>query len=141
MTMRLLNITDPRDNLEKARLTELMRFARKNNVGEIKDGMPALVVRKILRSKNITHIAVPNRILGSPELAQREAKIGQPSSPDAKAVPTVDAADDLARQYQAQAKKPVADMGMNELRAECKERGVKMDRTDNMAKLRVKLGG
>lgn len=51
----------------------------------------------------------------------------------------VDALEDLKRQYQLQVvqEKPQT---MTDLRQECKRRGIKMARTDNMQTLRAKLG-
>ena len=67
----------------------------------------------------------------------------------------INADDDLMRQWMAQHqtvsedqptnspadRKPVEKMGINELRAECKSRGIKLSRRDNMKSLKDKLLG
>lgn len=130
--MILNKIEDPRDNLEKARRPELFAFAQANRVPEIvTEDMPAVVMRTILRNKGLSRISIPRRPLGLPVQAQME--------PGQK-VQEVDAAADLARQWQAESK-PVSEMGITDLRKACKERGIKMERRDNMQTLRAKLNG
>lgn len=137
MLDRLLRVDDPRDNLEKARLGELEKFARANNV-EFKQGLPAMVLRKILRSKGLVTIAIPPRVLGQYQPNPGEAITSAPIT-SGQGIET-DAAADLAKQHAAQ-EKPVDQMTITELRQACKKRGIKMARTDNMAALRTKLEG
>ncbi len=62
--MQLLTTQDPRDNLEKARLGELVTFAKANRVSGIDPAMPAILIRRILRNKGLIDIDVPVRPLG-----------------------------------------------------------------------------
>ncbi len=137
-------IIDPRGSLEKARRLELYRFAVENKVSEIKETMPADLMRGILRSKGLTNIAVPNRELGTMQPTyttpnSHRSGQAQPRRPDV--IATVDAEADLAKQWAAQeaATKAVSSMTITELRQECKRRGIKMARTDKMTDLRAKL--
>jgi hypothetical protein len=133
--MQLLTSVDPRDNLEKAKRMELFRFARQNGIKEIEEAMPAMLMRKILRSRGMTNIRVPDRPLASTRPTNMEAMT-------TSQVNVIDVETDLERQYMAE--KQAADyeaMPLNELRAECKRRGIKMARTDNLQSLRDKLRG
>jgi hypothetical protein len=133
--MQLLTSVDPRDNLEKAKRMELFRFARQNGIKEIEEAMPAMLMRKILRSRGMTNIRVPDRPLASTRPTSMEAMT-------TSQVNVIDAETDLERQYMAEKQASDFDaMPMNELRAECKRRGIKMSRTDNLQSLRDKLRG
>lgn len=138
----LKSIDDPRDALERARLPELLKFAAANGVvipREFHD--KAIIVRRILRSKGLTRINVPLRVLGMPHAGQQI----EPSEP----VNTTDFADDLMRQVraappapEAPAPRPVKGVAeIAELRKECKRRGIKVARTDKLADLKAKLNG
>ena len=136
--MFLNKIDDPRDQLERARRFELFKFAKANNVNEITEGMPAIIMRKILRGKGLTRIAIPPRPLGM------QSGGTAPATATPQNVNEIDAADDLMRQYAQESKpaeKPVSEMDIKELRSAAKARGVKLERTDNMAKIREKLSG
>ena len=149
--MILDRIIDPRDNLEKARGPELEHFAQANGVDEIEPGMPAQLMRRILRSKGLTNIAVPKRPLGAVSArplpdALTEAprgKTGDASMPEAEAVAEVAAEDDLARQWLGEKpdESPFERMSFAELRKECKRRGLHAARTDKTSDLRGKLSG
>lgn len=160
--MQLKTIDDPRDSLAKARRWELEQYAKANGVTEIQPGMPAIVMRNILRSRGLTRIPVPARPLGQqnqpkPRLMYKNGILQQPQPPLPRPEPQskgveANADDDLARQFgleritsEEKAKlfpdKLVADMKITELRQECKRRGIKMARTDNMPALREKLNG
>lgn len=141
MAMQLLRQTDPRDTLQRARKSELLAFAKHHHIGDVNEDMPAEIIRQVLRQKNFTKIGVPNRILGTPELAQREARVtpSRPSDDQNANVPQVSAVDDLMRQYKAS--KSLDDMTITDLRKLCKERGIAMQRRDNMKTLKAKLSG
>ena len=62
--MQLLTIQDPRDNLEKARKSELVTFAKANRLSGIDPAMPAILIRRILRNRGLIDIDVPARPLG-----------------------------------------------------------------------------
>jgi hypothetical protein len=95
--MQLHSIQDPRDNLEKARRMELLRFAQENGVTEIVEAMPAIVMRQILRAKRLTRISIPNRTLGSAPVPEPQVSSSSVS---------VDAAADLAQQWKREAEAP-----------------------------------
>ncbi len=135
MSAVLKRIDDPRDALERARRPELVRFAKLNGISEINKEMPAILMRKILRDRNLTGIAVPRRTLGAPE------NTNQPIAPAVNAAANeVDATEDLARQFAAAPpRKTPAQMSINELGAEMKRLGIKRDRRDNMTTLRAKI--
>jgi hypothetical protein len=159
MERRYLPEDDPRSPLEKARRTELVVFARQNNIDDISADMPAPLMRKILRSRGITNIGI-----AAPPLGQIGRHVIDPlgktrrrgSPPPSNGKPTkrsqvretpeqetieVDA-DTLAEmQWRAMTKsKPAIDkMTMAALRAEAKARGVPIVRTDKKADLLAKL--
>lgn len=143
---------DPRDNLDKARLRELVDFAHANGMKEINANMPAddiegrpgTGIRGMLRAKGLTRIPIPRRILG----AQQSERTFPAKRNDLSSNVVAINADELAafRAWQAQQKKPpaetskpIADMTMAELRRACKAKGISMTRKDNMESLRAKL--
>lgn len=144
--MQLNRIDDPRDSLSKARRSELIAYARANGVKEIDPNMPAILMREILRGKGLTRIKIPNRPLGA--IGQTGALPDHPLTSGVEA----DATADLARQWAQQSApapaapaaapatsardKPLADMGINELRKVCQDLGIKLGRTDNMKSMR-----
>lgn len=133
----LKRIDDPRDALERARRLELVNFARANGVKEINPEMPAILMRKILRGKNLTGIAVPDRRLGMPENATAQATMDTAASAN-----EINAEDDLARQFAQQKAAPMkrpAQMSINELGAEMKRLKIKRGRRDNMTTMRAKI--
>lgn len=140
MTLILKSIDDPRDALSKARRSELVKFAQDNGVKEVDPDMPAELMRTILRSKGVTRIKIPPRILGQSNQPHANGVAGG-SQPQSGV--EVDAMADLARQFQQQKgaallddRKPVAEMTFNELHAECREKGLKRDRGMNTEQLR-----
>lgn len=132
--MQLLNITDPRDNLEKAHRLELVKFANENGLREISEHMPAILIRKKLRAAGIVNIRLPERTLG--QIAP-SVSFGGEAITD-RSVNEINADDDLERQFNA-SKPDYKAMKMNELRSECKRLGIKMDLRDNLESLRNKL--
>lgn len=122
----LVKADDPRDALGRATRIQLRHFAERNNVQEIKVGMPANLMRGILREKGLTKIDATMPPFGAPP----------------ENVPIVDAEADLARQY-AQFTKPREDrfesMGVIALRKECKALGIKQGRGEAPHSLRMKL--
>ncbi len=136
--MILNKIEDPRDSLSRARRSELVPFARAKGLTNVTEAMPAVLIRRELRAAGFTRIAVPHRPLGAQNQTPLPAGVTEGSK-----IAEVDADADLARQFAAQSApiKAVADMAINELRAACKERGIKLSRRDNMQSMREKLGG
>lgn len=140
--LTLHRIDDPRDALAKATRGELVKFAKARGLyPEIINGdMPAILIRKKLRERGMTNIVIPKRILGQPS---RPAAMGDGGHVETPNAVEADAEADLERQWAQQAAKPSppAALTMKDLRAACKERGIKVERTDNMESLKVKLNG
>jgi hypothetical protein len=127
-------IDDPRDNLSRATRHEIIQFAKKRGVTEIDPEMPAILMRDILRQKNITDIQVGHRPLGSPGGTRPVATQAQEQN-----IRTVDATSELARQWKAQ-QKPVKKYNeFIELKMKAKKLGIKLSRTDRLPDLKEKL--
>lgn len=137
--MQLLTVIDPRDNLDKARRTELVAHARANGVIDITEQMPAMLIRKKLRALGLERIRIPERVYAQPSLAARPPLDDDGLPMDAGNSVATDAADDLERQYQAQAPKNPHTMAYNELRRQARMLGVKLNRKDNMAAIKAKV--
>lgn len=142
--MILDRIDDPRDKLQRATRDEVYDFAVASGVTTVTIGgkviplseqIPKPNLINELRARGLTNIRIPNRPLGAPPgvVIDDDAPAGK------KEVVEVNADDDLARQVLQQLEPDVSSMSMAELRSECKRRGIKMDRTDNMQTLRDKL--
>jgi hypothetical protein len=149
---QLKSIDDPRDNLDKARLHELIDFARRNGIttlnGKPVEDNPAILIRRELRQQRLTNIRVPHRPLG-----------GVPAAPVASDAPGIDAADDMLRQMQTQKPEPPRPapqpaktkakypnrlverpkQEINVLRDKCKELGIPMSRRDRLPDLKAKI--
>ena len=137
--MQLLTIEDPRDNLQKATRWELIDFAKANGI-DIPGDAPAIYTMKVLRSRGLTNIKIPNRPLGM-NAGAGEVMTDEAFGEGADAT-VVNADDDLIRQFESQkAETDVSKMLMPDLRKACKARGIKMARTDNLKTLREKLSG
>ena len=134
--MQLLSIIDPRDNLSKATRFELVDFAKKNGI-QLDEGPPKIVSEKILRDRGFVNIQIPDRPLGlyvGGEVHSTNEPIVHGSLQNAD--------DLLVQEYEHQKKEDadVSKMSIGRLRAACKAKGIKMERTDNMQTLRAKLG-
>ena len=132
--MQLLTIQDPRTPLERARRPELVAFARSHGLLDINENMPAILIRKKLRERGLTNINVPDRPLGIIH--------GNPTDhPTDDAANVIDHEAALEHEYERQ--KPVHLGGMTraQLAKECKQRGIKMSRTDSKEKLMERLNG
>lgn len=136
MTAVLTRIDDPRDNLEKARRMELVAFAKAQGVEGISEDMPAMLIRKRLRTLGLTQIAIPQRILGQTTARHADAPMGLPGV--GERVAEVDADADLERQF-ANRELSVDEMNYNQLKDELKRRGVKRGRADRLPDLREKV--
>ena len=130
--MLLKSIDDPRDTLAKARRKELELYARSKGVQEIINdpGMPAILMRQILRQRGFTDIQIPPRVLGQPE--------GVDPTVETTNGTAVDATEMLKEQY---IRTRLADMKMHELRKVAKERGLKLPRTVKKSELLEALNG
>lgn len=136
--MQLLSVIDPRDNLEKARRSELIAYARANGVVDITEQMPAMLIRKKLRALGLDRIRIPERTYAQPSLAARPLDEDGLVAEGTTGV-TTDAADDLERQFLATAPRNPHTMAYNELRRQARELGVKLARKDNMAAIKAKV--
>ena len=145
--MLLKSIEDPRGPLQKARLSELQRFAKEEGV-QYHPEMGAEEIRQILIAAGKTNISPPPRFLGQYQqnptpTSHRWNQQQAPQPKPAQAIGTVSWAEDLARQ-RAQAVKdetPVAEMTITEARQACKAKGIKLKRTDKLTDLKEKLNG
>ena len=152
MTLVLHRIDDPRDALSKARRKPLENFARDAGIAEIAPGMPAELMKRIIRLKGyierFKEWAARNQIVNQPLGGAKPQPADAPVADNA-----VTADDDLMRQWMVQHKTneeakqehepeqivSVAKMSITQLRQECKKRKIPMKRTDNMNILREKL--
>jgi hypothetical protein len=140
-------VTDPRDNLDKARRPEIYKFAQENGVKEITPEWPASGMRLELRKRGLTNIKIPHRIFGTPDNRTMLNSNGAPMpvSAQTQGPVEVDAAADLMRQVASGAyEQPPPDysaMTRAELAKTCKARGIKMARTDKKEILMEKLRG
>lgn len=142
--MQLLNVTDPRDNLAKAKRTELVSYAHKEGQTDITPAMPAILIRNILRSRGLSRIQIPRRVIGERVDWKTGGKSAPEANPDTPASVEVNMEDDLARQFAASSAPKIVtpeNMTMPQLRMACKDKGIKMVRKDNAATLREKLNG
>jgi hypothetical protein len=127
MSLILHKAEDPRDTLSKASRYELCQVAAAHGIREVNYSAELTLEEmvKILRNKGINDIKIPDRPLG----LYKPVVLGLDGPP-------------LATVEEPEPEKPatpVAQMSMGELRSECKRRGIKMARTDNIHSLREKL--
>lgn len=152
MTAILHRIEDARDRLSKMRRWELQQYARHHGV-PYDVQMPAPLLAQLLRSRGLNgaDAPVPPRPLGQPNQPHARKLYNADGTPKVHVRPVqteapgeVNAEADLLRQWQEQQKqtagKSLSDMGINELRAECKRLGIKLGRKDNMNTMREKIG-
>lgn len=159
------NVSDPRDKLDRTRQLDLYKYAQANGVTEIaRKDMPAPLMRRILRSKNLTNPPIQRSPLGSPNLPPGQTPRlldahGQPTptGPVVKEkVVELDADDALAQQYQAEQQQPaaeekpadkrdrwkgmkLADMGINEMRWAYQANGFALTRKTTKAEMKKAL--
>lgn len=130
---------DPRGNLEKASRYELAQLAKRLGFSDITYDTPQPLQVKMLRSRGVTDIDIPERILGDIRPIVYNTDAVQPVQAQKTEAKSMTADELLEQEYQKP--KTPAEMSMTELRSECKRRGIKMARTDNLKTLREKLGG
>lgn len=128
--MQLQKIIDPRDNLEKLRRTELYRLAKSEGLSDIEPGMPAILMRRMLRDRGIRDVPDPNRPLGGVSNIEHLQK-------EIEEEPV--RADDLLKSAYETDK--LAQMPFFALRRLCKDRGIAFSRTDKKPVLIGKLNG
>lgn len=151
--MHAYKFDDPRDTLAKLTRRELEHLARKEGRADIKPGMPAPLMRARFRERPPSRM--PRPLLAKLGIPQRAVTppyddwLRLAFAPEQEFVAPVEAVEvdalaDLERQWSAQAAPPVAEKPKNEMaeaRAECKRRGIKVERTDKLSDLRAKLDG
>lgn len=131
---------DPRDKLQRADRWTLSKYARDNGI-DIKEDTPKMISEQILRAAGLLNPPINDVPLGA------IAILGQSPEKNIPSTETVDVVADLMRQYQQQQANPdpprvdIASMKINELRAECKLRGIPMSRRDTFDSLKAKLNG
>jgi hypothetical protein len=137
--MQLLSIEDPRDNLQKANRWELIDYAKANGI-DVPQDAPAIYTMKVLRARGLTNIRVPDRPLGL-YVGRGDSMVDEPQISGNAEITEVSADDHMILQYQQekQSETDYVNMPMNQLRAACKAKGIKMQRTDNINTLREKL--
>jgi hypothetical protein len=135
---------DPRSNLEKASRYELAQLAKKMGFTDITYDTPQPIQVKMLRARGVTNIEIPDRILGDSRPLVYNTDQVAPAAPKETEAKSMTADELLEAQYRnelsAKEIKEPDEMSMTELRSECKRRGIKMARTDNLKTLREKLG-
>ena len=140
---------DPRDPWARARRIEIFRYAQEKGVTEVVEQMPKDVMVKRLKAKGIPPPPVPPRSIGahinprSGDTSPTSHRYTGQTQPKAETVVEVDADEVLERDWQQQSSAPKTDrpMTITEARQECKRRGIKMKRTDNLVTLKAKLDG
>lgn len=143
-------VSDERKPIDKARRPQLIAFAHENGQMDINESMDAEMIRMLLKERGLTRIQVQRRPLGStqqeymgkyPEHERRRSG----GAPEIEKGRTVTAEELTRERYRAQqarekAQKDIMLMSINQLRDACKQRGIKLERTDNVQSLREKLG-
>lgn len=131
--MHITNIDDPRDELSRIRRKPLENYFKATFPERWRAGMAADVMRIILRAEGI--FSVPNAPLH--RLGASTPTVTPPTQSE------VDAAEDATERLYKEWEQSMSydKMGIRDLRKECKSRGIKMKRTDNMETLRAKLRG
>jgi hypothetical protein len=167
--VQILRTEDRRSNLERARRSELVKFAKENGISEIIPEMPATLMRKILQSRGLTNIQVAPSRLGDIPRKNLNQRVQLKSSVRHDILEShgveVDADVDLMRQWQASQAAKSNDRDnvkhvnadsiavvehrpfrnpdnptMAELKKEAKRRGLKPPRTMKMPELKQLLG-
>lgn len=144
--MELYQTFDPRDLWATARRIEVYRHAKEHNVPDISEDMPKDLIVKRCKAAGLPPPSVPRRPIGSvdPRIGDTNPNshhAGEGSVAKSEEVETIDADDNLEREWKTQQQKPVNDMNINELRGACKAKGIKLSRRDNMQAMKAKLSG
>lgn len=144
--MQLSKIQDNRSEIQKLTRKELEYLARKEGRDDIEPGMPVgLMQQKFLLKPPAVmprpirgHLGTLKALRKPPYEEWLRVAFAPNRTPEPQVeVQEVSATEDLQRQWEAQ-KRPLT---FNEMRQECKRRGIKLKRTDNMDVLRAKLNG
>lgn len=135
MTLELREIFDPRDPWARTRRMQLVQYAEQLGIKEISEQMPHTVIVRKLKALGVKPPNGPQVPLGAPPRSEAVT----PSSPDTIVLDV----DELAElQWQAQQTpkaRPIAEMTFNEMRAELKSGGVKLNRRWRMDEVKAEL--
>jgi hypothetical protein len=143
----LTRIDDPRDNLMKMTRDELYDYGKENGIEFPQgrdtpafDGTSAPVPNMVAilrarglpgRDKSYRQLGAPQPLLSDPPASYSNKIL--PKTPPPIPSPTWD--------RDQEPPPPIEKMTMGQMRKECKSRGIKMERRDNMNTLRDKLRG
>lgn len=132
MTLELHTAWDPRDPWAKTRRIELVQYAEQLGIKEISEQMPhSLIVKKLkalgIKPPNSQHAPLGANSKAAPRQAAENTAVLD--------------ADDLAEmEWKASQSKPaIESMGFNDMRAELKNAGVKLDRKWRIPEVRAQL--
>lgn len=135
MTLELHTAWDPRDPWARTRRFELVQYAEQLGIKEISEQMPHSLIVKKLKALGIKPPGVQHAPLGSPpKSAPAIRRAGENTV-------VLDADELVEREYEENLKKviPIENMTFNDMRAELKAAGVKLDRKWRMAEVRSQL--
>lgn len=127
-------IDDPRDGWARARRREVFRYAQELGFKDIVEQMPKDLMVRLLKSRGAAQPKVPLRPLGQ----ERPTDSHHINSAQAETT-EIDADELLAQEWAAQQKPDIANMSFNDMRAELKAAGVKLDRKWRMDDVRAQL--
>lgn len=138
MSAILKSIDDPRSPLDRTRRMDLVKYAKAHGIEGISDQVPAILIRKKFRALGINRIPVAFQTLGQPPKASAVVPPSPALTQGSGA--EIDADADLERQFSQQpVRKTLAQMSINELRAEAKRLGIKLTRKDGMVSMKAKI--
>lgn len=155
MSLALKKIEDSRDEIGQMRRYPLVQFAHDIGHKDISEMMEVGFIRRLLKERGVSrHQArewMAKQRMRLPPLgtvnpsAYEKGQFSPAMAPPADAkIENVTAEEDMARRWQAQKQAERKDTRppseITTLRMECKKRGIKMARTDNIKTLREKLG-
>ncbi len=134
MTLELHTSWDPRDPWARTRRIELVQYAEELGVKEISEQMPHSLIVKKFKALGIKPPKSEHAPLGAPPKSA-------PATRQASENTVLLDADELAElEWKAsQAKPKIESMTFNDIRAELKAAGVKLDRKWRMAEVRAQL--
>lgn len=135
--MQLLSVLDPRDNLEKIRKDDLLKYAAENGYN-FTEQMPATLMRLHLREMGVTQIHAPTQDFAGQATNTEQVQQAE----EAKENPSISAEDLVRQQFASGAYNLPPDytkMTLPKLRKLAKEKGIKQERGENGKSLIAKL--
>ena len=136
---------DPRDPWAKTRRMELVRYAAELGIKDIVEQMPKDLMIKRLKAHGVQPPRVPPRPIGKNFEARSGTDLnshhfnGSEQASKTTEVLEIDADELTERQWAAQQKPDIVKMGFNDMRAELKAGGVKLDRKWRLDDVRAQL--